>query len=240
MKKLFLLILINLLFLTVSVAQQELDNLNNAFNKKDHSLLDNFFVQWKKNVPSANTVKDSMHQIANNLFSSFYDPIHLSKVSGYSTWDSLYNHAKYIAIQNELLIKIYKADSLKQQASLNPDSLLKVISIKDFRPEIPSIDASVLYLTPGYDDILKKFLGKPTAIENKSKLQFLNSYLVIMQNGTTENWFIETHPYVTSISFNKKCSIAKIDFIIGNQSGAAYYIKENKEWRMIWSGLSKG
>jgi hypothetical protein len=76
-----------------------------------------------------------------------------------------------------------------------------------------------------------------TGSECVSKQSMLRKYIMVIQSRDGSEWFIESHPYITAINFNRNMNMARIDFRLVYQKGAVYYIKEKGEWKLIWSGL---
>jgi hypothetical protein len=249
LKKICRLVLVFIISFPLLVSAQEQNELlNEACNQKSDSLLNKFFVQWYKESKPSTLNQNSIEKEATILFQLIYDPLQVSKICGYSTWDSLYSKSEYIAVQNDLKINILQSDSLKRQKTLQ-DSIIKTINVSDFRPKLEINGIKTLYLTKKYNEMLKNSLGNPAKIsiknqqktgsECESKQAFLRKYIMVIQSKNSKEWYIESHPYITYINFSKNMRMARIDFRMVYQNGTAYFIKDRNEWRMIWSGLQQ-
>ena len=233
------------LFFTISFCNHlnsqstELQLLNKSFQLQNDSLLHLFFENWQRETLIENVPKEPILADLDILFQGIYEPENLNKISGLTTWDSVYAGIPYYIVQNDIKIGIVKSDSL-QKTGKYYDSTMLVMDIDEFRPQLQFKNTKTLYLTDKYSKILTSFFedsAAANASSQKSKLKFLGKYVKIVPD-TAQNWFFETRPIVQAAYFNRTQKIARIDFCLFSQGGSAYFVKENEQWRMIWSGIT--
>jgi len=241
MKKLASTLILSCIIGVLSFSQNQKTLLDQAYNEQSTTLLEKFFENWNKEVGSNAdiTAKDPLLNDANNIFCQAYDPFNLSRITGFSFLDSLYIRCKYVVIQNNLKINILHTDTIKQQTFGLRDSITKTTEISDFKPKLFFENAKPVYLTAQYKGLINGILQNPSVAGKKaSGLDFINRVTRIVYNASKKQYFIESQPYVKSINFNRKQNMARVDFLLENQGGSEYFIKENGVWKMIWSGLT--
>ena len=215
--------------------------LEQAFKEQSQALLVKFFDNWNKEIPAISNadlqMKDAMTHDAYNIFCQIYDPIHLSKIIGYTSFDTTYAKSKYAIVQNSLKLAVLHVDTLKQQSFEMIDSVEKTITIVDFKPQLVLENMKTVYYSNAYQAIIADFLGINTTVKQK-ELKFFSQTAAVVRIAPKNILNVVSYPYVDCINFNRKQSMARVDFILINQKGTSYFIKENNKWKMIWSGLS--
>jgi hypothetical protein len=238
MKRIFSVISIVLVLCGSIAAQSQKTLLEQACKDNSKAMLVKFFENWNKEIPAITDAdlqsKDLMTRNAYTIFSQVYDPIHLSKLSGITVFDTTYANSKYAIVQNSLNLAILHVDTLRQQSFEMIDSVEKTTQINDFKPQLALENMKVVYLSDIYKSLLNEFLGTNGTGKEK-QLQFIRQVVQVLPN-TKEG--VTTNPYVYCINFNRKQTMARVDFYLIDQKGTTYFINENNTWKMIWSGLS--
>ena len=244
MKKITITLLIGCVFVVSSFSQNQKSLLDQAYNQQSIAQLEKFFENWNKEIVATSatelSTKEPLVKDASNIFCQAYDPFNLSRITGFSFLDSLYIRCKYVIVQNKLKINILYTDTIRQQAFELRDSVTKTIEVSDFKPLLTFENAKPVYLTTQYNDLINGLLLQNNTISGKkvSGLDFLNRIIRIVYNAKNKQYFIESQPFIKSINFNRKQNMARVDFLLENQGGSEYFIKENGVWKMIWSGLT--
>jgi hypothetical protein len=242
MKKLLSVLSIVSILSVSAVAQNLKAQLEQACNQQSQPLLVKFFENWNKEIPSISNSellsKDITTTDAYYIFNQLYDPLHLSKITGYTAYDSTYAKNKYAIVQNSLKISFLHIDTLRQQSFEMIDSVEKTFEIADFKPQLLLENLKVVYYSSAYQKAINEFLGL-NGVTKEKEFKFFNQLVNINNEAPGSLLKVVTHPYVECINFNRKQTMARVDFYLVNQKGTTYFIKENKKWKMIWSGLSK-
>jgi len=292
MKKIKILIIF-LIFGCFSLnAQTDSILLEQAYQKKSVEMLDQFFMNWHKTVPSVTNeelaqMNDTIRS-AYEIFKCFYSPLDIKRTGGSEWGNDIYKNVKYFIIPNKIKIyisdeKLYYTEDEKAEYLINwvnerykdKDStrqrMLETIeqgrfkstfgvtkiktelidSITNFRPQIDYNEKISIYLTPHYENILNNFLGdshyplgtgnimNPARSEGESmqRQKFLENYIRILYGHWGGYWHLNTFPEVYKIVFNRDMKSALIDFRMNYQGGEACLIKENGEWKLMYSQL---
>jgi len=255
MKHIFIIII----FSPLICYSQSIDDLQVAFTKKSDEKLLQFLDYWntsiKTNEDSISFGSDLRKDVV-EIYKRFYNPFELSKIGEGEWGDSLYTMIKYVIIQNRIDFVVLKEDSLENNEnyifSQEDSSVLQMDSIVDFKPDITFPQTKTLYLTEDYKETLNKFLNRKhhplgfRGIMNAArakgssleKVRFLNKFLLIIHGHWGGYWYIETHPYVGRICFNKNLDFAKVYFRLVYEGGEAILKKENGKWQLLSSRLT--
>lgn len=184
MKRIVTLILLCLFF---SQSYSQFNLLKEAYKKKSEEKLDEFFVNWQKEIPSiSNEEFEKLSEIekeAYNVFCVFYNPINLQTI-GNSEWgDTIYKSVKYLVVQNSLQYrvqnKVYFTDEEKREIykkhfskgkSNNIDSiaLLNIPNLEEYWSLEELFENETLY-----SDTITNF-HPPISLNNKG-IVYLNS-----------------------------------------------------------------
>ncbi len=249
-------LLIILIVSLSGIAQSSLDyNLEKAYTANSLKLYNLFLQKWQsdsapiKSLDSLKTVEKDVYAI----FTDFYNPFKLNRIGKGEWGDQLYYDLHYVIIQNIIYYNVFKTDSLNYDVyQINDDIIEKRGRISNFRPNITFTQAKILFLLPSYKDAISKFLGSEnlppgsgnimspakTKGESTKKLQFLNQKLRIFLGHNGRRWYIETHPNISHIDFNKDKSLAKVYYRLVYQGGEATYKKINGKWKFINAKLT--
>lgn len=107
MKKAIVLFLLCLLF---SQSYSQFNLLEEAYKKKSKEKLNEFFIDWQKEIPSISNVEfenlTDIEKEAYKVFGAFYNPEELQTI-GSSEWgDTIYQAVKYLIVQNSIQYRI--------------------------------------------------------------------------------------------------------------------------------------
>jgi hypothetical protein len=123
------------------------------------------------------------------------------------------------------------------------DEPLLHIVINDFKPALEIEDARCLFLDAFYRKLLTDFLGdqqldvghgnvmspaRETG-ESARRLKYLSEQVKIIK-GHWNSWYLESHPYLFSINFNRELETAEVHFRVKYQGGEARYTKKSGVW----------
>jgi hypothetical protein len=103
-----LLSLIFLIIATIGQAQNSSKQLKKAYKKNSTELLNQFFLDWNKEIPSLSDVEyetynDTIKQ-AYNVFTAFYKPLQIDSLGGSEMGNDIYKNAKYLIVQDDIWI----------------------------------------------------------------------------------------------------------------------------------------
>ena len=251
------LIFIFLLF-PLTVLSQSIDTLKYAYKRNSDKKLISFLDNWNSTIKpneDSSIYNSELKKDVLEIYKKFYNPFDFNKTGVDKKWDSLYLSVKYVLIQDRIDIIVLNNDSyiswlnLVDFLGILDSVILSKDSIINFRPDINFPNAKTLYLTNGYYKILNNFLKdkhyplgygnlmNPARAKGSSfrKVQFINKYLGIIQGHWGGYWYIETHPYVNLVIFNKNRDIAKVEYRLAYRGGEAYFKKEKGNW-VFWKG----
>ena len=251
----YILVLLFTLVLSPVWGQDSYQNLVKAYKSNSIPLLEEFLNTWnKKSIPITNL--GGLSEIEKNtyaIYQDFFNPFAIDKYGKHEWGNNLYAEIKYVIIQNNIQSIVLKTDSIEQDFRNYPDSLIvQNIIISDFKPNLRFDSAEVLFLTSEYTSCLNKFLKKkhyklgtggimnPARATGNAilKQDFLNQRLLVLHGHWGGYWYLETHPQIRNITFNRDLTKAKINFRIAYQGGEAYYIKKDDKWIMVSSDIT--
>jgi len=221
-------------------AQTDSILLEQAYKKKSVKMLDQFFMNWRKAVPT----------VTNEELSQMNDTIR----SAYKVFECYYNkhnkykNVKYLIIQNKLFIHVSDENDIEKMK--DEDFFyweIKYDSITNFRPRINIKNRIPVYLTSYYEKILNVFLGdiysplgtggimnpaRPEG-ESKERRRFLEDKIKIEYGHWGGYWHLNSFPEINIIIFNKDMKSALIYFRYGYRGGESYLIKKNANWKIV-------
>ncbi len=115
--------------------------------------------------------------------------------------------------------------------------------LKPWYPVLPDANAKVLLLTDQYHDLLEDFLRdrkegklpgeKTIAGHQPCKVDFLQNYLPMVKRHWGEYWHYRSFPDIRRIILNRELTRALVEFKMTSSGEAAYYIKENGNWKLV-------
>lgn len=224
--------------------EQITDSINKAYNNNSTEELQSVLDYWNSELlpADAEMITDEKTQNVYAVFQEIYNPFNISRLSGNKQVSNLYNSIKYVIVQNKVMFDF----------SLNNTENTTCDSVIDFKPNISFEGAKTLYLAKEYETAIISFLGHEFNIlstnglenvvqpseESYARMQFLNNFLGIMPCQTAAYWFIETHPYISTIHFDAEMVNALVIFRLGNMFGEAMLENTDGDWKLVSSGLN--
>ncbi len=221
--------------------------LNDKFEVSFDSLkangLDEIFLEWNKTIKSNSedfiNQNDTISAVF-KVYKEFYKPLDLLELGNWEWGNELNSKSKYVVIQNKLFYSVLSTDNLDDYDWKKS----KTDSIENFRPPVNLEKNKVLYLTDEYATSINNFLGFESSIlgednimspskpikKSEKRYEMLRSYIPILHGHWGGYWYLETHPDVSIIIFNKDLTKAKIDFRVGYQGGETILDKNGSNW----------
>ncbi|MBN2486132.1 MAG: hypothetical protein JXB34_09180 [Bacteroidales bacterium] len=214
------------------------EKLLSAYEAGSETRLQEILDYWSNEV-HPNSVADinrSNNYDVYQVFELLYNPFSYS-IIGNSYLDAVNRKLEYIVIQNTVYFDYnYYFDSENTKDS-----------ITGFCPPVSIANVKPLYHTPSYREAIGNFLGTGTYISGKNELDaetvlseeqlnrlaFLNKKLAIFPASKGNGWYIETHPYISTIHFDNNKEKAFVIVRIGDTNGEALLEKENGNWKVI-------
>ncbi|MDP2060327.1 MAG: hypothetical protein U1C58_02035 [Flavobacteriaceae bacterium] len=219
------------------------DKFEFSFKQMQPDSFGQIFVDWNRTIkPNSD---DFIHQndTINALFDvykAFYKPLDLLKLGDWEWGNDLNSKCRYVVVQNKIVYSILLTDNFDDfdwQKS-------KKDSIENFRPPINLDKNKVLYLTDEYAKSIYIFLGTESAKlgegnimnparpdgDSEKRFEILRPYIPILHGHWGGYWYLETHPNIGIIIFNKTLTKAKIDFRVGYQGGEATLERNGNHW----------
>lgn len=184
MKKAIILFLLCLLF---SQSYSQFNLLEEAYKKKSEEKLNEFFIDWQKEIPSISNVEfenlTDIEKEAYKVFGAFYNPEELQTIGSSEFGDTIYQAVKYLIVQNSIQYRIqnrvffteeekvavYKK-LLEEYGQQGPDSL-KLQNIPAFAEEWVAEELSENENM--YADTITDF--RPVLFSGNKKAVYLNS-----------------------------------------------------------------
>lgn len=231
-------------------------NLENAYKKNSIHQLSLFFDEWNEKsnnlfLKNKTLNKDTLESNAYDLFNEFFDPIDNKLGKNLERQKYITKLTKYIIVQNELLVYLtnyFELENIQLKNEINIK--YNLLKIKNFTPKPKNITNKILYSDSYYRNILKKYLLADIDQYNRltfnfskkyeviNRIKYLNNYLRIFPSHWYKYLYVEDHPFVSKIYFNKNMTEAIIFYEVLYQSGEAIYKKINNKWKFIKSKIN--
>ncbi len=212
------------------------DKLLEAYNESCVSCLEQILVDWAGESIPSHEVPDSLIFIY-DVYNAFYSPWDLARISDSEFGDYIYEGVSYYIIQN----------SLRYNFNLTSSTYGNNFTIEPFHPDIANDTINLLYLNKDYMLAINFFLGSYPLLGNSYnyllpdlgaeeinyRYSFLHNYLLFFHGHWGNYWHLETHPMVSTISFNSSQDSALVFFRLGYQGGEATLSKVNDKWVIV-------
>lgn len=219
------------------------DKLEHTFKQEQPDNFYDFFIDWNRIVQPNFDNFINQNDTINAVFSvyrEFYTPLDLLKLGKWEWGNKLNSNSKYVVVQNKIFFSVLPNDNFDDFSWKKS----KKDSIVNFRPPINLDKNKVLYLTDEYARSISIFLGtestelgegnimSPSRAEGESRKRYevLRTYIPILHGHWGGYWYLQTHPDIRVIIFNKALTKAKIDFRVGYQGGEAMLERIGNKW----------
>ncbi|MFI1771530.1 hypothetical protein [Thalassobellus citreus] len=209
------------------------NKLVSAYNKSCKDCLKDILDNWKNEFEPSTVIPDSLQDIY-DVYKEMYSPWALERISNSEWGNDIYKDISYYIIQ----------DSINYDDKFREQSNNEFNTITEFRPKINNDTINTLYLNEDYEDAINCFLGTyefiaHTQEEKQLRYEFLNNYLQFFHGHWGNHWYLETHPEIYKMSFNKSKDSVQVFFRIGYEGGEVFLGKndtkwEIKDWKMTW------
>lgn len=219
------------------------DKLEHFFKQEQPDSFYDFFNDWNRNIQPNSDNFINQNDTINAVFSvykEFYKPLDLLKLGKWEWGNKLNSESKYVVVRNKIFYSVLPNDNFDDFSWKKS----KRDSIVNFRPPINLDKNKVLYLTDEYAKSISIFLGtestelgegnimSPSKAKGESfkRYEVLRTYIPILHGHDGGYWYLQTHPDINVIIFNKALTEAKIDFRVGYQGGEAMLERIENMW----------
>ncbi len=237
-------------------------------NDSDSALsmtLATFSSKSNKLIPSVKDLemKPAFERYAYEIYQLFFTPKKLLRIGRGEFGDSIYRKVKYIIVQDKMDISIIDDERLEDSTKYKNDTIrkpfwkyvgkhmkgLSKLTINEFYPDIKVEGSKIIFATNDFVSLINKYLKEDftefgfmspsyASGESELRLEFLNRMVKVIPGHWGGAWYIETHPLVTRIIFNKSLTEAVLTFRLVYQGGEAAFKLVNGKWEMISSKLT--
>jgi hypothetical protein len=222
--------------------QPSAESLTAAYRNGSASEFSEFLDAWQTAVPiSEGGDNTAAFDAAVQIFKDLYRPRELQRL-GRPEWGSeQYRTATHAIVQKTLTYQIVEDEKFPGQLISQTDTAGAVEV--EFCPALDLPNMKRVCLTDAFERILLEFLGdeavpplqesimSPSRAtgESQNRLAFLNQRLKIYR-GHWGGWYLETHPRISLIRFNRSMTEAIAYFQVVHQGGEARYQKVGGKW----------
>jgi len=225
-------------FTGVSELAQQLET---AYQQNSQELLNEFFGDWKSNLPSysnnkISTFSDTVEQVY-KIFNEFYSPEELNRIKG-GGHENFESNFRYIVAQNSLHYTIVDTNP-KFYYYAGVSAIENIIG--DFRPSGNALTKPVVFLSEEMESLIFDFffhdLNEPKD-DLDSRVTFLRQAIQLTHHHWIYDFHKATMPIVENIYINDSFNKALVTFRVFYQFGDAYLERKNNNWELIESRLT--